>query len=262
MTRRRSLFLLAVPALAQSSRERAKKVLDGCLEALGGERFLRMRDRVESGRAYTFYHGRLAGLSRATIHTRYLTASSTPEPGKVYVRERQTLGKNQDYGVLFDEEKGYSMTLRGASPLPPDTIARYQDTTRRNIFYFLRQRFHEPGLILEYRAAEVFENQPVDVIDVTDSENNAATYYIHQSTRLPVRQVFYRRDKERVRHEEISLYSKFRDVGGGVQWPFAIMRSRDGEKIYEIFSEDVKINQDLSDELFILSASMKITPLK
>ena len=49
-----------------------------------------------------------------------------------------------------------------------------------------------------------------------------------------------------------------RDVGGGVMWPFTIQRERNGEKIFEIFSESVKINQDLKDNMFTLPANMKI----
>ena len=70
---------------------------------------------------------------------------------------------------------------------------------------------------------------------------------------------YLRRDpitKDRV--EEVTLFSKYRDVGGGVMWPFDIQRVRDGEKIYEIYSDSVVINQDLKDNLFTLPANLKI----
>jgi hypothetical protein len=38
----------------------------------------------------------------------------------------------------------------------------------------------------------------------------------------------------------------------GVQWPHEIMRLRNGEKVYQIFSETVVVNQDLADNLFSL----------
>jgi hypothetical protein len=37
-------------------------------------------------------------------------------------------------------------------------------------------------------------------------------------------------------------------------------RDRNGEKIYEIFSESVEINKNLKDDLFTLPASMKLLP--
>ena len=36
----------------------------------------------------------------------------------------------------------------------------------------------------------------------------------------------------------------------GIQWPQQIHRERNGEKIYEIFSESVTVNQQLTDNLF------------
>ena len=83
-------------------------------------------------------------------------------------------------------------------------------------------------------------------------------------SKLPVRQSTFRRDRlTNLKVEEVTLFSKYRDVGQGVMWPYDIQRQRDGEKIFEIFSESVTINQDLKDELFTLPANLKILkPMK
>jgi hypothetical protein len=255
------LLSVAAPIFAQNKQELGRKILEESLRTLGGEAFLNVRDRTETGRVYSFYREQLTGLARATIYTRYLTPAIPSEPGKVYVRERQSFGKEEDYAVLFDETKGWQITFRGARPIPSETLQRDQISTMRNLFYILRQRLKEPGLIIESQGTDVFDNQPVDVIDIVDSENNTVTVYIHRSTKLPVRQLFYRRDpKTRERIEEATVFSKYRDVGGGVLWPFTIQRSRSGEKIFEIYSESVEINQDLPDNLFTLPANLKILP--
>ena len=41
-------------------------------------------------------------------------------------------------------------------------------------------------------------------------------------------------------------------------WPFDIQRERDGEKIYQMFSDSVAVNKGLTDSLFTLPANMKI----
>ena len=51
---------------------RGKRVIDDALVALGGEKFLTVKDRVETGRAYSFYRDQLRGLANATRYTRYL----------------------------------------------------------------------------------------------------------------------------------------------------------------------------------------------
>lgn len=258
------LAAVASVAMAQtpSRMERGKQIVDEAIQALGGRAFLEVKDRTETGRVYSFYREQLRGLSVARIYTRYLTPPAPPARATgMLVRERQSFGKkDEEYAVLFDEEKAWQITFRGARPLPAETLARYRDSTRRNFFYILRERLGEGGLTMEYKSSEVVDNTPVAVVEINDADNNAVTVHFHQSTKLPVRQIFYRRDEQRVKHEEVTLFAKFRDVGGGVMWPFAITRMRDGEKIFEIFSESVAINKDLDDQLFTLSGSMKILP--
>ncbi|MFN3326808.1 MAG: hypothetical protein ACK5AZ_25225 [Bryobacteraceae bacterium] len=252
------------PLAAETNEERGKRIVFEALEALGGAAFVDMRDRVESGRAYSFYRERLSGLSRATIYTRYLTPPDPHDPNQVFVRERQSFGKNEDSSVLFLETgEAWEITYRGAKSLPQATIDRFRESTLRNIFYILKNRLNEPGLIIESKGTEVFQNQPVEIVDITDSENRRNTIYFHRTTKLPVRQVFDRRDPQtRIRSEEVMLFSKYRDVGGGVLWPFVMRRERDGQRVFEIFSDSVEINQDLTDDLFTLTDKIKILDKK
>ncbi len=82
----------------------------------------------------------------------------------------------------------------------------------------------------------MIENAPVEIVDITDGDNRTTTVYFHQITKLPVRQVFFRRNAvTKERNEEITRFTKYRDADG-IQWPFAIERERNGEKIFEIFS--------------------------
>lgn len=254
-----AILLAAALGNGQPAGERGRRLIEEAIAALGGERFRNMRDRVESGRAYSFYRDELSGLARATIYTRYLQPRDGPQAGSLLVRERQSFGNNEDRGaVLFTEKEGYQITFRGARPLPPETLERYRETTLHNVLYILRQRLAEPGIHIEWRASDIWQGQRVEVVEISDAENRSVTLYLSASSRLPVRQVFYRRDPQtRRRVEEVTIYSKYRDVGG-VQWPFVIERERDGEKIFQMYSEKVEINRGLTDELFTLPANIKI----
>ena len=121
-------------------------------------------------------------------------------------------------------------------------------------------RLREPGLTFESKGADVIENRPVEIVEINDADNRTVTVYFSQSTKLPVRQYFRRRNEElKDWDEEVTLFTKYRDVGG-VKWPYDIHRERNGEKVYEIFSDSVEINKDLTDDLFTLPASLKILP--
>jgi hypothetical protein len=259
MTYRSVLLLVcALAARGETIQERGKRVADEAVAALGGDKFLAMRDRVESGRAYSFYRERLRGLSVATIYTRYLDMAPA---GALAQRERQSFGKDEYSSLLFTDGKGFEITFRGARPMPEETVQRYYETAKRNVFYILRARLKEPGLVFESRGSEIQDNQPVEIVDITDADNQTTTVSFHASTKLPVRQVFVRRDpKTRDRMEEVTYFSKYRDAGGGVMWPYAIERQRNGEKIYEMYADSVAVNQNLTDDKFTLPGNMKILP--
>ena len=257
---RRAFVMSAAGALclhaAEDSAKKGKRLIADCLEALGGKAFLSMQDRVEVGRAYSFYNEKLTGLSRAKIYTRHLDQAPA---GDIPLRERQAFGKDEDSSILFMGKEGYELTFRGARPLPAAQLLRYNESYIHNFFCILRHRYLEPGLVFESQGADVLVNEPVEVVDITDSENRVTTVYLHYSTKFPIRQRFYRRDPlTKDRHEEISEFSKFRDVGGGVKWPYAIRKERDKEKVYEIYSETVTVNQNLADAMFSLPAGVKM----
>jgi hypothetical protein len=249
-------LLIASLAFAQPRQEQGKQVINDALAALGGERFLAVKDRVETGRAYSFYRDRLTGLAVAKVYTRYLDKAAE---GQFAQRERQTYGKDEDSVILFLPENAYQITYRGAKPLQTERFHRYLDSTRRNIFYILRHRLKEPGMIFESQGSTVWQNAPVNIVDIIDADNNVVKVYFHRSTKLPIRQEFQRRDpKTKERNDEVTVFAKYRDVGNGVQWPFTIMAERNGEKLYEMYSETVTINQGLTDELFTLPGGIKV----
>ncbi len=263
LTRREAAAALLGASTPLFAQDKAKRVIDDALAALGGDRFLQVVDRVEMGRGYSFYRERLTGLAKARLSTRYLMRPSPPVAGFLGIRERQSFGKIEDAYVLLGENYGYDVTFRGARPLPKATLDRFKETTLRNIFYILRQRLGEPGMAMEHRGLEIVDNIPTDWIEISDYDNRAVNVYFQQSTRFPVRQVTQRREAGRPSPvEEVTNYSKFRDVGGGVMWPFVIQRERDGEAIFSLYSESVTINQALPDNEFTLPGNMKVLPVK
>lgn len=248
-------------AAAETAQERGKRVAHEALAALGGDAFLKMEDRVESGRAYSFYGGELSGLSVAKIYTRYIIPPAIPQPGKAYVREREAFGKDESNSVLFNEQGAWEITFRGAQPLPDQRIANFRDSTRRNIFYILHNRLKEPGLSFYSQGTDRWENRPVEVVEITDAEDVMVTVYFDAFSKLPVKQTFRRRNPEYKDFDtETTLFAKYRDVGGGVKWPWDIRRDRNGEKIFEMYSDSVEINRDLTDNLFTLPAKIKMLP--
>jgi hypothetical protein len=244
---------------AETAQERGKRVVDEAIAALGGDAFLHVQDRMESGRAYSFYNNRLSGLSIATIYTRYLN-NPKPVTGQLEVVERESFGKDENSGfVLFTEKsEGWDVTFRGARPIDDERLANYQDNTLHNIFYMLRKRMGEPGFSFYSKGSDLYENRPVNIVDITGGDDVTVTVYFDQFTKLPTRQIHKRRNTEYHDFDTlVSAFAKYRDVGGGVRWPYDIRRERNGDKIYEMFSDSVEVNKGLKDELFHLPGNAK-----
>ncbi len=239
-------FVLLVAAASAQPSNRGRAIVEQSLAALGGPKFMAMENRVEQGRLYSFYREQLNGLATARVYTKYEQPA-----GSIATRERQSFGKKEeDYAYLFTDKEGVQVTFRGVRPLPAGQYEKYVDTTLRNIFYLLRYRLDELGMVFEFKETAVFDNNPVEVVDITDAENRTVTVYFHRTTHLPIRQVFIRRDpltKERM--EEMTVYNKYRDVSG-VMWPWSVVRFRNGSKIFEMYSESVAINGKLEASLF------------
>jgi len=249
---------------AESRQERGKRVVYEALQALGGDAFLHMQDRVEFGRAYSFYREQLSGLSVAKIYTRYITAA----PGQLGIRERDSFGKvdarsndlAESSAQLFTEEGAWEITFRGVRPLPDERYANFKDSVLRNIFYILRQRLNEPGLTFYAQDGDFYEHRPVEIVDITDADNRTVTVYFDQLNKLPVKQSFRRRNPEFKDFDtETSVFAKYHEVSG-IKWPQTIHRERNGEKIFEMYSDSVQINKNLTDNLFTLPVNAKMLP--
>lgn len=247
------LAVLLTLAAAGQTPSRGRAIVDKALEAVGGAAFLNMENRMEKGRLYSFYREQLNGLATARLYTKYEKPT-----GGLGIRERQSFGKkDEDYAYLFTDKEGVQVTYRGVRPLPEGQYEKFVDTTTRNIFYILRYRLDELGMLYEFKETAVIDNNPVEIVDITDGENRVVSVAFHRTTHLPIRQTFFRRDPETKRRtEETTIFNKYRDVGG-VMWPWSIVRFRDGNKIFEMYSEDVEINAKLDEDLFVPPSGAK-----
>ena len=249
-------LLCAAVLSAQSSSNKGKELFDHAIAALGGDRFLHMQNRMESGRVYAFFREQISGLDVAKIYTEYL--SERPANG-LAIRQRQVFGKKQDYSALFLGDQGWDITFRGARPMADEKWQRYLRTTENDVLYILRVRFNEPGLQFDYIGTDVYQSTHVEIVDITDAQNRTVRVYLDHNTVLPVHEAFSWIDPQtRYHNDEAIQFDKYRDVGGGIMWPYTMERLRNGYKTYQIFSEKVEVNQSLPPTTFELPPGAKV----
>jgi hypothetical protein len=241
---------------AQTPPGKGKQIIDQALSALGGERFLDMKNRVAKGRIYSFFHDELSGLDITTTYTEYMPEKAANGLG---IRERELLGKKQDYSYLFLPDQAWDITFRGARPIEDEAWRRYVRTTENDILYILKVRHDEPGLQYDYSGSEVFLSTHVEVVDITDAKDRTVRVYFDHNSFLPIRETFTWQDEQTREHNDEEIdYDKWRDAGGGVMWPFTIERQRNGYKVYQMFATRVEANQPVPPNTFELPASAKI----
>lgn len=259
-----ALFLMAAAlAFGEDAQVRGRQIIDDAIAVLGGQKFLDVENLVESGRAYSFYQSQLSGLSVAKFMTRYVPVEAGKTDSFVGQQEYQGLGKEESFYVLFRDEGAWEVTYRGPTKLDKDQVERHKDTVLHNLFYILRKRLNEPGMVFEYKGSDVIDNTPVNIVEIIDAKNKVVTAYFHPTTKLPVRQLYVWRNAARERFDEVTRFSRYREVDG-TQWPFQIHRERNGQKIYEMFADSVQINQNLPEDHFAIptDASRPFKPSK
>jgi hypothetical protein len=263
-------ILLACAALvslqaAETPADRGKRLVNEAVQALGGDAFLHMQDRVESGRVFTFYRAEITGLSLAKIYTRY---ASAPAPGKLMLRERESFlsespGRPESSAALFTEDGAWNLTYRGALPFDDQRYQDFKEATERSFFYILRCRLNEPGWDYYWQTSDVFENRPVEIVEITDAAGQKVTVTFDQDSKLPMRQVYRRRNTQFKDFDtEVTMFANYRPAGHGVMWPTNIRRERNGDKIFEMISDTVEVDKNLTDDLFNIPVKMKILPKK
>jgi hypothetical protein len=241
---------------AQTTTNKGKQFCDQAMAALGGDRFLNMQNRVESGRVYSFFREQLSGLAIAKIYTAYL--NEKPAKG-LAIRERQAFGKKEDYSILFLGDQGWDLTFRGARPISDEKWQRYLRSTENDILYIFRVRYNEPAMQFDYVGTDVYQTTHVEIVDITDAQAQTVRVYLDHNTMLPVHQAFSWIDPEtRYHNDEVTEFDKYRDVGNGIMWPYTIERSRNGYKTYQMFAEKVEVNQPLPPKTFELPPGVKV----
>ena len=247
----------APPVVVTESMKQGRQILDDAIAGLGGDRFRQLRTKTETGRMFSFENEQLSGLTWATIYTKYSPVED-PDPGKMYLRERQTFGKDKDWSVLFTGDDGYEITFRGVRPMREDDVKSMRERRRSDIFYILLCRLNEPGLLVERRSREIVDNFPMELVDIFDNDNNKITAYFSDSTKLPARVQFETRDDARVRHVVTMIYDKYLDSGNGIKLPWIIQRQVDGERVFSIFAEEVKANVPIADSLLTVPEGVEM----
>ena len=224
----------------QANVAKAKTILNQGIQALGGQAYLTWQEQSQEGRAYSFHHGEANSLG--TLFWRF---KKYPD------KERVELTKKRDVVEIFNGDKGYEVTYKGARNMDPkDELDPYLRRHHYALEIVLREWLNQPGIALFYEGQTVAAQKETDQVTVMNSKNEAVTLNFDVNTHLPVKKKFTWRDPtDKERNVEEEIFDNYRMVQN-IMTPFDVTRIYNGEMAAQSFLTSASYNQPVNDSLF------------
>jgi hypothetical protein len=223
----------------QENARKAKAVLDQTIQALGGSAYLNIQDMSQEGRNYSFYHGRPNSLG--IVFWRFY---------KFPDKDRVELTKQRDVVYVYNGDKGYEVTYKGARPADAKDLTDYLRRRKYALDWVLRRWLAEPGIALFYEGQTVTEGKSVDQVTVMNGHNEGVTLYLDINDHLPVKKTFSWRDPtDKQRNVEDEVYDNYKVIQG-IPTPYTVTRYFNGDMAGQRFMSSVGYNQGISDSQF------------
>jgi hypothetical protein len=244
--------------------QKARKLIDGAVQALGGQSYLTAQNRAEEGRWYHLHHGSSGG----SAGVQYRMFSRYPDQDRLEIYGRSNVfiplplfdsvgvivvskkaGKN-DIVVIHNGDKGYETTNKGTSAQDSDDLKAYLRRRQHSLEQVLRKWINDPTMQYFSDGLAIVDGKPTDQVTLLNAQNDAVTVYLDQNTHLPLKTSFTWRDPEdKQKNVEEEIYDNYRLVQG-IMTPFSVTRTFNGETSHQRFINTAKYNLTLPDSMF------------
>lgn len=224
---------------AQQNSQKARAILEQAIQALGGDRWLTMKNRLWEGRTSSFYRGQPTGGI-----TDYWEYHAFPD------QDRIEYTKHRDVIQIYTGHEGWEVTFRGKNQLPKDQQEDYLRRRDHSVEVALRTWFKDPKTILVYEGQQLVQRHLTEQVTLIAPSNDSITIQTDHDSHLPVRRSFQWRNKT---YKDIDQDAEEYDdyhVVEGIPTPFNITRYRNGDMVNQRFLYRASYNLDLSPDMF------------
>lgn len=236
----------ATPGVAHASDDaavqnvkKARAVLDAMVQALGGQKWLEIKNREQHGRVAGFYHGQpnLGTLEVTEFHM-------WPD------HDRVNVDKHGDWVEIFENDKGWEITYRGKKAMEQQQVDDFIRRRNHSIEVAIKVWLNDPKTILVYEGQHLAERHLADQVTLISPQNEAVTIQTDADSHLPLRRSFRFRDPEY--HDFVidsEEYDDYHDMGG-LPTPLRISRFRNDEMVRQFYIDRVAYNQELAPQFW------------
>lgn len=227
---------------AQTNQQKARKVLDRMIAALGGQAYLTLQNSYSEGRYGRFGHNE--AQIGGTVFFRFW---QWPD------KDRWELTPQRDIVQLYLDDKAIEVTYKGASPQDPQKDENVKLNLLRRHYSLeniLRTWINQPGTILLDEGAALANSRMAERITVISANNESVTILVSTDTHLPAQKTFYIRDPQsRERDEDDEIYDNWRMVQG-INTPFSRLVQHNGRMARQEFLQEIVYNREPPPNIF------------
>jgi len=231
-------------ATARANEKKARGILAAMVQALGGDRWLNLKDESFTGRTSSFYQGKpTGGIGDYFDYRRF------PD------RERIEFGKKQDVVEFFIGNQGWEVTYRGKRALPQDQVDDFLRRRDHSVQTAIRVWLKDPNTIVLFDKQSLVERHLADQVTLINPQNDSITIEMDAQTHLPLRRTFKWRDPlYKDLNEEKEEYDDYHMVDG-IATPYTTTRFHNDDMTNQRYLFKAAYNTSLPDSMFDVDAA-------
>ncbi|WP_236656846.1 hypothetical protein [Acidisarcina polymorpha] len=231
-------------AIEKANAQKARATIAAMVQALGGDRWLTLKDETFEGRTSGFYQGKPTGAIGD-----YFDLRRFPD------RERVELGKKRDVVEFFLGDAGWEVTYRGKKALPQDQIDEVLRRRDHSVETAIRVWLKDPKTIVIYDKQSLVERHLADQVTLISSTNDSITIEMDAQTHLPLRRTFQWRDPVyKDKNQEAEEYDDYH-LFDGIPTPVTVTRFHNGDMTNQRYLYKAAYNTNLPDSMFDVDAT-------
>jgi len=208
------------------------------IAAMGGDKFLNYTSLNSEGRSGQFYNGRPTGEVIA-----FWGFYQYPD------KDRTELTPQRDVIELYNGDKGWEMTYKGAHEFTAEELAPTLAQRPYRLETVIRQWLKDPGAALFYEGSDIVEANPVDKVTIINGKNQSVTLMIDSNSHLLAKKLYILRDAQGYRDEHADVYGNYHNVDG-IATAYNVTHLQNGEITRERFLRLVTYNQTFAENFF------------
>jgi hypothetical protein len=232
------------PQSPNANSQKARTELQAMVAALGGQRWLSLKNIYTEGRVSGFYHGKPTGAIQNFYEWR------TPSG-----QERVEFTKKHDDIEIFTGDYCWEATYRGKRALPKDICEDFQRRRDHSIDTAVRVWMNDPKTMLIDDGQSLSERHLTDQVTLINADNDSITIQMDAETHLPRSRSFQYRDPEfHDRDTDREEYDNYHAVDG-FPTPYSVTRFKNGDIVSQRYLYRAAYNVELSPDMFDIDAA-------